>query len=152
MQQPGNETILSDLMLTYLREGDQESYRLFLDKFQQASVGVFAEGAPKGTIGEFTSSADHPISVRQTMDQQGRKVVLVYADPPIFARNYGAKFNAEMSGHSIFETVLINPDCFGIWVNCATAEVSVIIDRETVESMLDPDKASSASRPWWKFW
>jgi hypothetical protein len=152
MQESGNETILSDLMLTYIREGDQESYRLFLNEFQQASVGVFAEGAPKGTIGEFTSSADHPISISRTMDQQGRNVVLVYADPPIFARNYGARFNAEMSGQSILETVLINPDCFGIRVNCATAEVSVIIDREAVESMLDPDKASRVSRPWWKFW
>ena len=80
-------------------------------------------------------------------------MVLAFADPDAFVQAFGARFNATMSGEAVLQTVAHNPACYGVRVNSAKAEISIIIDRQTAVSLLDTGKAATAStrRLWWKF-
>ncbi|MFN8498681.1 MAG: tetratricopeptide repeat protein [Anaerolineae bacterium] len=148
------ETPLSDLMSDWIASQTQDSFARFLDAFQHARVGVVAYGIPQGTMGEVTSTAEHPVSLASTIDPDGHPRILAFADPPAFARNYGAKFNAEMSGTAVLEAILLNPCCCGLQVNSATAEMSILVDRDTVASLLGrkPSLRTSSRQPWWKVW
>lgn len=147
-------TPLSDLITDLCKSRSRESYARFLEAFFSATVGVRASGAPKGTLADCAVTREHPVLISSSVDAHGRRVVLVYADPPAFRRNFGSRFNAEMTGEGALQTALASPECAGVRVNSATEEVSVVIDRETVERVLGSTKARSNDdrRPWWKFW
>jgi tetratricopeptide (TPR) repeat protein len=146
-------TPLSDLIDTYFKDSTQNSFADFLQAFRQAVVGVIASGVPQG-VGEFTSTADHPVSLGSSTDNNGHRVVLAFADPDAFARTFGVRFNVTMPGEDVLQTVVHNPDCYGVSVNSAKSEISIIIDRQTVVSLFDAGKGApdSSQRPWWKFW
>jgi hypothetical protein len=85
-----------------------------------------------------------------TKHAKGRKMVLAFADPQAFAKKFGQKFNAGISGEAIFGTVALNPACDGILVNSAKDVVSIVINRKTALSA--HRRASICTKPWWKFW
>lgn len=148
-------TPLSDLIEDiHFKSGTQDSFADFLQAFRCAVVGVIALGAPQGSAGEFTSMPEHPISVGSSKDKDGRDVVLAFADPEAFVQTFGARFNATMPGQAVLQTVAHNPGCYGVRVNSAKAEISILIDRHTAVSLLEAGKGAPASsqRPWWKVW
>ena len=147
-------TPLSDLIEDiHFKSRTQNSFTDSLQAFRSAVVGVISLGVPQGTVGNFTSVPEHPISLGSSQDSNGHDVVLVFADPDAFVRTFGTRFNATMSGEAVLQTVIHNPACYGVRVNSAKAEISIIIDRDTAVSLLDAGKAAPASsqRPWWKF-
>lgn len=79
-------------------------------------------------------------------------MVLAFADPEAFAARFGPRFNSTIAGEALLAAVLFNPECNGVLVNSALAEVSVIIDRATAESLLRPAGERAAAKPWWRFW
>lgn len=146
-------TPLSDLIDILERTGSEHHYAQFIEEFRRSTLGVIAEGIPEGVTDDFTSTDQNPISVGNTADSEGRSFVLAFADPPAFDDRFGPQFNAEISGESLLDTVLTNPDCHGIRVNSAKGEVSVIIARETIQRLKRSGGATKApGRPWWKFW
>ena len=148
-------TPLSDLIENInSKSGTQDSFADFLQAFRSAVVGVIASDVPQGAVDKFTSTPEHPISVGSSTDSDGHRVVLAFADPDAFVRTFGARFNATMSGEAVLQTVAHNAACYGVRVNSAKAELSILIDRHTAVSLLDTGKGAPASsqRPWWKFW
>jgi len=147
-------TPLSDLIDSHFKSSTQNSFADFLQAFRSAVVGVIASGGPQGTMGNVTSTPEHPISVGLSTDNAGHNVVLAFADPDAFVRAFGARFNATMSGEAVLQTAVHNPACYGVRVNSAKAEISILIDRQTAVSLLDAGKGAppSSQRPWWKFW
>lgn len=65
-------------------------------------------------------------------------MALAFADPAAFAARLGRPFNAELTGEALLATVLLNPECAGVLVNSALAEVSVVIDRGTAARLVRP--------------
>ena len=78
-------------------------------------------------------------------------MVLAFADPEAFARRFGRPFNGGMTGAALLAAVLANPECAGVLVNSALAEVSVAIDRPTAEALVRAGRPP-APKPWWRFW
>jgi hypothetical protein len=130
------ETPLSDLIAEYLAADTPENYQRFLTAFRRARVGVFVLGLPEGATGEFVTTKEHPVSLGMTNHGDGRSRAMVFADPPTFAQKFGQKFNAEMSAEELLAAALSNPACEGVLVNSATAEVSVVISRQTAAALL----------------
>ena len=130
------KTPLSDLIDGYEAAGTEESYSSFLDAFRSAKVGVMAFGAPSGTASDFKSSKEVPLRVGLSEDGEGRSVVLAFADPRAFIQNFGMQCNAEMMGEDVLRTVLESPNCYGVRVNNAKSEHSVLIPRETATFIL----------------
>ncbi|MEK6303505.1 MAG: hypothetical protein AABO41_22590 [Acidobacteriota bacterium] len=173
-----SETPLSDLIADHIAADTPESFARFLGGFRSSVVGVIAVGVPAGAGGEYVSTAERPLSVGLTRHAGGRSMVLAFADPAAFARRFGRPFNAEIAGEALLATVLHNSACEdpaitsatrvrrllatvlhnsaceGVLVNSALAEVSVVIDRATCESLARSAAGSEqpARRPWWRFW
>ena len=149
---PRNEMPLSELM--DLAVDSDESYFEFLQEFRRSNLGVIAQGSPAGKAGPVQSTAENPISLGSTEDTEGRSVLLAFADPPAFAQRFGMQFNAAISGEALLQTALSSPSCHGIRVNSAKRELSLIIDRKTVQRLLrgGAAPAQGSRKPWWKFW
>ena len=149
-----DDTPLSDLTEVHANARDDRSYKHFLDCFCIASVGVRATGAPTDVSGAFTSSSEHPVSVGLSTDSEGRSLILAFADPLAFSRNFGTPFNAEMTGNTLFKAVLHNMKCEGIRVNSAKAEISMFISRTSAVEKLGVASPPTATKnkPWWKRW
>jgi len=143
---------LSDLIAAHVASGSSRTWIKFLEAFRTARVGVFAEGVPAGTTGDFVSTAERPITVGVTRHNDGKSRVLAFADPVAFAARFGQPFNAELVGEALLATALSNPECAGVLVNSALAERSVVIDRATAESLVRSGKQTPAPKPWWRFW
>lgn len=141
---------LSALMAQLVSRRDEVSYYQFVGEFSCAVVGVVSVGVPEGITGRVASTSRNPVTVGLSVTPEGQSVLLTFADPAVFIRRYGARFNAEMSGIDVFRTVEANPDCEGVQVNSALSETSLIIPREAALSMLRPEVATN--KPWWKFW
>jgi hypothetical protein len=147
-----SDTPLSDLIAAHITSGSMESWAQFLEGFRKSHLGLVAMGAPAGTAGEIVSSADRPISIGLTRHAGGRPMALAFADPESFAVRFGQPFNALMAGEALLATALFNPECAGVLVNSALAEVSVVIDRATADAMLRPGGGKPAAKPWLRFW
>jgi hypothetical protein len=146
-----SDTPLSDLIAAHTASSSPESWGRFLDAFQVSEVGVHVVGAPAGVAGEFVTTADRPVSVGLTRHAGGRPMALAFADPEAFARRFGRPFNGGMTGAALLATVLANPECAGVLVNSALAEVSVVIDRPTAEALVRTGRPP-VGKPWWRFW
>ena len=149
-----SETPLSCLIAEHRVANTPQSFARFLDAFRTAMLGVVAQGLPEGATGDVVSRAEQPLSVGLTTYAGGQPMVLAFADPAAFARRFGARFNAEIAGEALLATALLNPMCQGVLVNSALAEVSIVIDRATAESLTRhaDAKAPARRKPWWKFW
>jgi hypothetical protein len=130
-----NVTPLSELIVAHKADGSPDTWSRFLDAFRSSQIGVIAFRAP-GTAGEHISSAERPISVGLTAHAGGKPMALAFADPEAFAMRFGQAFNATMTGDALLATVLVNPQCAGVLVNSALAELSAVIHRATAESLL----------------
>jgi len=141
------DTPLSDLIAAHIASGSPGSWARFLDGFRKAQVGVVAVGVPAEVDGEFVSTADLPVSVGLTQHAGGRPMALAFTDLEGFAARLGRPFNAALAGEALLGTVLLNPDCAGVLVNSALAEVSVVIDRATVDCLVRPVGERPAGKP-----
>jgi hypothetical protein len=150
--QASSDTPLSDLIAAISASRSSESYAQFLEAFRKSQVCVRAEGVPAGTVGRFVSTPECPVAVAKTVHAGGRPMVLAFADPEAFAARFGERFNAMMAGDALLATVLRNPDCAGVLVDSALAEVSVVITRATVQRLVRPGSSRPAAKPWWRFW
>ncbi|MCE9531485.1 MAG: SseB family protein [Planctomycetes bacterium] len=139
-------------MAAHTANGSPETWARFLNAFRESQVGVVAVGVPSGAAGEFVSTAERPFSVGLTRHAGGRPMALAFADPMAFAARFGRPFNAALVGHALLSTVLLNPECDGVLVNSALAEVSVVIDRSTAVSLAQAKSEPPAAKPWWRFW
>ncbi len=149
----GRHAPLSELLHEYINTGAANSYQDFLDAFVGAPLGVTATQEQIGNASGLASS----------IDPQGRRVLLVFADPDAFQLRYGANFNAEVTGADVLQTLMANPDCHGIQINSAQAEVSLIIERIDAMKLLQQSatKETQASlkgttaktqKRWWQIW
>ena len=135
-----SNTPLSDMITAHSANGSSETWAQFLEGFRQAQLGVIAIGLPAGATGKHSSSAGQALSVGLTLHASGRPMALAFADPIAFAARFGQPFNATMFGNALLKTMLHNPECAGVLVNSAVAEVSVVIDRTTAETMVRHDR------------
>lgn len=134
----------------FISRRDEAIYYRFVVEFSRAVVGVISVGTPEGITGRVESTSRNPLTLGTSVTPDGQSALLTFADPAIFIRRYGARFNAEMNGIDVFRTVEANPDCVGVQVNSALSETSLIIPREGALSMLRPEAVTN--KPWWKFW
>lgn len=148
------ETPLSDLIERSSTEPTKENYDRFLELFRKSQVGVFVIGAPTGTVGEHRTTGNEAFALASTQDPEGNSMILAFADPTGFSRTFGRQFNAEMSGEDVLKTAQSDRACKGIRINSAKAEVSMLIFRDTIDSILGTKEASAAGKkkPGWKFW
>jgi hypothetical protein len=126
---------LSEAIARYHESNSHDDFEQFLEVFWESRVGIITVNVPDGVYGDLTTSAQLEISIALT-NAAGYETVLCFADPPAFILKYGPKFNAEMDAPAVLKTALSNPDCGGVLVNCASAEVSVVITRENAEWLL----------------
>lgn len=149
----GRHAPLSKLLHEYIHTGEVILYEDFLNAFVEASVGVLVIHAQAGNAPGLGSS----------VDPKGRRVLLVFADPDAFQLKYGARFNAEVNGASVLQTLMADPDCHGIQINSAQAETSLIIERVDAEKLLQSSTAKDAQtslkvttaklqKRWWQIW
>lgn len=106
-------------------------------------MGIIAFGIPKGTTGEFVSTAEHPVTIATGHLPTGEETIFGYADPPAFEKKYGRKHNAIVTGEVLISILRVNPNAIGIRLNSALTETSIFFRRQDV----DVDQ-----KPWWKFW
>lgn len=146
------DTPLSDLIAAHMASHSSKTWAEFLEGFRKSQVGVVAMGLPNGTTGEIVTTADLPMSVGLTKHAGGRLMALAFADPAAFAKRFGRTFNAALVGNALLATVVLNPECAGVLVNSALAEISIVIDRSTAESIVRKASQHQAAKPWWGFW
>jgi hypothetical protein len=143
------DTPLSDLIAAHVANGSPETWAEFLTGFCKSQVGVGVVGVPPDAVGEFVSTTDRPLSVHLTRHAGGRLMALAFADPVAFAARFGRPFNAGLTGHALLATVMLNPNCAGVLVNSALAELSVVIDRTTAESLVRVNNEPPAAKAIW---
>ncbi|GMU80201.1 MAG: hypothetical protein AMXMBFR47_00720 [Planctomycetota bacterium] len=115
----------------------------FIEIFRTARLGINVPNRPEFGVGEMASTAENPLRVSAS-DHAGARMVLVFADPDVFHRNFGKRFNGVVTGEKVLEIVAYNDDCHGILINSALAEISAVINRETVFALLGrPDSKQS---------
>jgi hypothetical protein len=143
-----NETPLSDLMDEAFK-GNSKSYKRFVEAFYRSEVGVIASNVPENTYGKIVSTEERPLRVGLS-EYHGGKYILVCADFFVYNKRYGGAFDGTMSGEDAFKTVLASSDLAGIQINSAKSEMSLLIDRDTIENYTQP--ALPFFLRWWQFW
>ena len=123
---------LSDHIRVLDAEWSEEHYRAFLADFLNAEVGITIQGQPEG-VERIVTSEEHNITVGQTDFPDGRKRLLLYADPAAFADRFGQRFNAGISGRDACRILLANPDLEGVLINSADVVLSYPIPRGILE-------------------
>ena len=113
-----SDTPLSDLMAQHSSINSAESHKRFFEAFRQSKVGIVATGAPDGTVGQVTSTTASPLGVGVTRTPDGRRRILVFADPSAFIQRFGRRFNADMDGQAVLMTAAF-PLCplRPLWLN-----------------------------------
>jgi hypothetical protein len=137
MSSSPSATPLSDALVESSQSNDQRSYEFFVQAFARTKVGAVIFGAPDGFDGDIKATDTTRFHLGNTTDAHGKSMILTFADPKIFVRNYGGRCNGEILGIDVFKTVIANPQCEGVRVNCATAEISVIISRDVIERFIE---------------
>ncbi|MFG2058395.1 hypothetical protein ACGFI9_30665 [Micromonospora sp. NPDC048930] len=144
-----SDTPLSDVMAEHAETRTPESYERFLTLFRASVIGIVATGTasqdPQGQL-----RTDGNFGAGGTTHGDGRRRILAYADPEAALRNFGPRFNAGLSGEVLLQMAAADPECEGILVNSATQEISLIIGKPTVRSLLAPTTTEAPGRRrWW---
>ncbi|BCJ77006.1 hypothetical protein CS0771_65500 [Catellatospora sp. IY07-71] len=143
-----SQTPLSDVIRELAAGSAPDAYDRFVAIFRASTVGVMMDGAPApdGRGGFVVRGGG--VTVRSTGHGGGTRI-LAYADPEVFLQNYGPKFNAGLSGEVLLQMAAGAADSDGILVNCATSEISAVINRATARS-LTAAVEEPARRRWWQ--
>jgi hypothetical protein len=144
-----SQTPLSDVISELAAGSAPDAYDRFLALFRASTVGVMMDGTPDpdGRGGFVTRSG---VTVRST-EHGGRTRILAYADPEVYLRTYGPQFNAGLSGEVLLQMAAGSVDGDGILVNCATSEISAVIDRATAHALTSIAAVDQpARRRWWQ--
>ena len=147
---PMSSTPLSDVIDVVRERGNEENYNRFLEAFLRARLGIIAHGLPPGISGIVRSGPDTSCASVEHPARRGA-FVLACADMAMFNTRFARKFNAELDAHSLMNIVVANPSSAGILINSAKSEHSIVIERTTIERLLEPSP-TNARNPWWKFW
>ena len=149
MTRSETETPLSDLMASNLRWQSGRRHARAVDLLYRSRVGIVVTGS----YNELNETAA-ATSLAVTSHAGGRRMLLAFADPSAFVETFDEKFNGTIDGQKLFRVALEDPDCHGIQVNSALAEISMVVDREQIKSTLSRQGSSPriSGVPWWKFW
>ena len=124
--QPNNTPLLSELINKFHQTRTRYDYKLVISKFLQQCVGVFS----------YLPKAKNPLQVPSTItDSEGNKIILVYADPPLFEQNFSRKFNVLISGKNVMKNALSDQTINGIVINSGQKELSFFIPRKLIEDL-----------------
>ncbi len=144
-----SQTPLSDVISELAAASTPDTYDRFLALFRTSTVGVMIDGIP-ASDGRGGFVADAGMTVRSTGHGDQTRI-LAYADPEVFLRTYGPQFNAGLSGETLLQMAAGSADGDGILVNCATSEISAVIDRATAQSLTSVAPVDQpARRRWWQ--
>lgn len=147
---PRPPTPLSDLMTRVLQDGSDEAWDTFCDAFMRSRVGVIAteiaategDGPPPAQLpkptpppGWHTVPAGR-VAFGKAATPDGRVMLAACADRDAFVRNFHDRFNREVMGWELAQTVLVIPDCEGILVNSAASFRSLALDRARLARMV----------------
>lgn len=130
-----SDTPLSDVMAEHSDTRSPESYERFLALFRASVIGIVAVGAVAQDA-QRQHVAGKNLGAGKTTHGDGRPRLLAYADPEAALRNFGPRFNAGVAGEVLLRMAASDADCEGILVNSATQEISLIISRPTVQSLV----------------
>jgi hypothetical protein len=130
-----NDTPLSDVMAEHSDTRSPESYERFLGLFRASVIGIVAVGAVRQDA-QGQPVAGNNLGAGKTTHGDGRSRLLAYADPEAALRNFGPRINAGIAGEVLLRMVASDAECEGILVNSATQEISLIISRPTVQSLV----------------
>jgi hypothetical protein len=145
-----SDTPLSDVMGEHAATRSPESYEQFLALFRAATVGIVASGTPVlDSSGRLVAGSD--FGAGSTTHGDGKARILTFADPEAALRNFGPRFTAGVPGAVVLQMAATDPDCHGILVNSATAELSLVISTSTAQSLLAPAEETEPPprRRWW---
>src|SRR5262249_13816896 len=112
-----------------------ESYERFLGLFRASVIGIVAVGAA-GQDAQGQTVAGGNFGARRTTHGDGRSRLLAYADPEAALGHFRPRFNAGVAGEVLLRMVASDADCEGILVNSATQEISLVISRQTAQSLV----------------
>ncbi|GAA2398799.1 hypothetical protein Cme02nite_07610 [Catellatospora methionotrophica] len=143
------ETPLSDAMTAHADSGTPESYDRFIALFRASTVGVLSDNLPEPE-GRTSVTSAGDIRVSSTAYGDGRDRIMTFADPEVFLRTYGPRFNAGIAGEVLLRMAAASPNGHGVLVNCATREISLLISKETAQALCAPPGDALPRRPWWK--
>ncbi|GAA2468092.1 hypothetical protein [Winogradskya humida] len=127
-----SDTPLSDVMAEYADTKDPQTFARFVELFAASTIGIVTHGERLGA--GMTTYGD------------GKSRILSFADSDARSRWAAGRYNAGVQGAMLLRMAADNP-CEGILVNCATREISLVIDRDTARAALNPPPKKT---PWWK--
>ena len=130
-----SDTLLSDVMAEHSDTRNPGSYERFLALFRASVIGIVAVGAVAQNA-QRQHVADKNLGAGKTTYGDGRPRLLAHADPEAALRNFGPRFNAGVAREVLLRMAAGDADCEGILVNSATQEISLIISRPTVQSLV----------------
>ncbi|MFG1779793.1 hypothetical protein ACGFIG_25610 [Micromonospora sp. NPDC049048] len=144
-----SETPLSDVMSEHAETRTPESYERFLRLFRASTVGIVATGVPAHDAHGHLAGGD--LGAGRTTHGDGLSRLLAYADPEAALRNFGPRFNAGVSGEVLVQMAAADPECAGVLVNSAVCEISLVVSKQTAQSLMTPTTTEASSpRRWWK--
>ncbi len=120
---------LSALMAQQAKTPANETYDRFVAMFRTSTIGVVAAGMTKPDADGRLITAEG-FGVGRTTFNDGRERIMAFADPEVFLRRFGPRFNAGVPGEVLLRMAADDPECEGILVNSALEEVSIIISKD----------------------
>jgi hypothetical protein len=124
-----NATPLSDLMTAHADNRTPENFDRFVALFRDSVIGVIAVGSVTHDA-HGNPVAGNDLGVGRTTHGDGRSRILCFADPEVASQVPGTPMNAGVAGDVLLGMAADDPECDGILVNCATAQISLIISPE----------------------
>ncbi|GAB7038669.1 MULTISPECIES: hypothetical protein [Catenuloplanes] len=127
-----SDSPLSDALAAYAGDRTDENWAHLIGVFRNSIVGAVGSGP---VAADGTSGAG--FGVGRTTHGDGRPRILTFADPPVYARTFGRRFNVGVPGSVLLEMAAGDLDCAGILINSAISETSVVISREAAVAACD---------------
>jgi hypothetical protein len=144
------ETPLSDALVAHAVSPDAATFERFITLFRTSTVGVMTSMMMRRE-GRADIVSDGRLTVASTSHGDGLSRIMTFADPEVFLRVFGPRFDAGISGEVVLRMAADGPDCHGILVNCATREISQLISKETAQALCGAAPAADPPRrSWWK--
>ncbi|WP_155373812.1 SseB family protein [Catellatospora vulcania] len=142
------DTPLSDALVAHAEDPNPETFDRFATIFRASMVGVMSDKMMAARGAAVVSGGR--LTIASTSFNDGRSRILTFADPEVFLRTYGPRFDAGLRGEDVLRMAAGAPDCHGILVNCATREIAQVISKEMAQALIAPPAAAPPPRPWWK--